>query len=97
MSKAEIKAAARAEAFLRRKAVHGARQGDEAERLAEVLTAYTGKVLAGYMPMRTEIDCLPAMAAHQGPVGVPVIKAAAQPLLFRQWTPDAVMVAGTFG
>jgi 5-formyltetrahydrofolate cyclo-ligase len=49
------------------------------------------------MPMRTEIDCLPAMAAHQGPVGVPVIEAAAQPLLFRQWAPTAVMVPGAFG
>jgi hypothetical protein len=26
----------------------------------------SGKALAGYMPMRTEIDPLPAMAAHRG-------------------------------
>jgi 5-formyltetrahydrofolate cyclo-ligase len=53
-------------------------------------------VLAGYMPMRTEIDPLPAMAAHQGIVGVPVIIAKDTPLRFRHWTPDAKMVEGAF-
>ncbi|MDZ7908221.1 MAG: 5-formyltetrahydrofolate cyclo-ligase [Gemmobacter sp.] len=49
------------------------------------------------MPMRTEIDPLPAMAAHAGPVGVPVIIGRGQPLRFRQWTPDCPMVEGEFG
>ncbi len=49
------------------------------------------------MPMRTEIDCLPAMARHKGRVGVPVIPGAAQPLVFRRWHPGAVMVPGAFG
>jgi 5-formyltetrahydrofolate cyclo-ligase len=52
--------------------------------------------LSGYMPMRTEIDPLPAMAAHQGPVGVPVIMGKAMPLRFREWTPGAAMVEGAF-
>ena len=56
-----------------------------------------GKALAGYMPMRTEIDPLPAMAAHQGPVGVPVIIGQGQPLRFREWSPGCAMVAGAFG
>jgi 5-formyltetrahydrofolate cyclo-ligase len=47
--------------------------------------------------MRTEIDPLPAMAAHQGLVGVPVIMAAATPLKFREWAPGVAMVAGEFG
>ena len=47
--------------------------------------------------MRTEIDPLPAMAAHQGLVGVPVILGPGQPLKFRQWSPVAPMVAGDFG
>ena len=47
--------------------------------------------------MRTEIDCLPAMAAHDGPVGVPVILGPGQALRFRRWTPDARMVTGDFG
>ena len=91
------KAAARTAAFARRKAAFGAGQGQAAELLADVLTAHAGKALAGYMPMRTEIDPLPAMAAHQGLVGVPVIMAAATPLKFREWAPGVAMVAGEFG
>jgi 5-formyltetrahydrofolate cyclo-ligase len=49
------------------------------------------------MPMRTEIDPLPAMAAHQGVVGVPVIMAKATPLRFREWGPGTAMEAGAFG
>ena len=53
-------------------------------------------VLSGYMPMRSEIDPVPAMAAHPGPVCVPVIVAKAQPLEFHRWTPEAEMVEGQF-
>lgn len=49
------------------------------------------------MPMRTEVDCLPAMAAHSGPVGVPVILGPGQALRFRRWTPGARLVPGDFG
>jgi 5-formyltetrahydrofolate cyclo-ligase len=51
------------------------------------------------MPIRTEIDPLPAMAeaAAHGPVGVPVIKAAGQPLKFARWEPDCALVDGPFG
>lgn len=94
----EDKAAARRAAFARRKAAFEAGDaGAGAARLSAVLAGHAGRVLAGYMPMRTEIDCLPAMAAHAGPVCVPVIEAAARPLRFRAWRPDSVMVAGTFG
>ena len=91
------KAAARTAAFARRKSAFSAGQGQAAELLADVLSAHAGKVLAGYMPMRTEIDPLPAMAAHQGLVGVPVIMAAATPLKFREWAPGVAMVPGDFG
>lgn len=90
------KAAARTEAFARRKALFAAGQGQAAEILADFLAAHAGKALAGYMPMRTEIDPLPAMAAHRGPVGVPVILANATPLKFREWTPGTKMVEGAF-
>ena len=91
------KAAARTAAFARRKVAFSAGQGQAAEILADVLSAHQGKALAGYMPMRTEIDPLPAMSAHQGLVGVPVIMAAATPLKFREWGPGVAMVAGEFG
>lgn len=92
----DIKAAARADAFQRRAEAFAAGQGQAAEILADFLAPHRGKVLSGYMPMRSEIDPLPAMAVHQGPVGVPVIVAKAAPLRFREWSPGCRMVEGTF-
>lgn len=92
----DIKALARGAAFAARKLAFAAGQGQAAEILADYLAGQRGKVLAGYMPMRTEIDPLPAMAAHQGLVGVPVIPGAARPLKFREWTPGSKMVEGAF-
>ncbi|RMD95229.1 MAG: 5-formyltetrahydrofolate cyclo-ligase [Alphaproteobacteria bacterium] len=96
----ERKAAARKAALARRKAAFEA--GDDgagAARLLDVLRAHRGRPLAGYMPMRTEIDPLPAMArmARHGPVGVPVIEGKGRPLRFRAWTPEAEMEEGPFG
>lgn len=92
-----VKKMARAQAFAARKLAFEAGQGQAAEILADFLAPYGGKVLAGYMPMRTEIDPLPAMAAHQGVVCVPVIIGAGQPLRFREWSPGCAMVPGEFG
>lgn len=97
MTLAEEKAAARKTAYAVRKAAFAAGQGQAAEILADFLSAQSGRVLSGYMPMRTEIDPLPAMAAHQGPVCVPVIPGRDMPLRFREWTPGAAMVEGAFG
>lgn len=91
------KSAARAAGFAARKLAYAAGQGNAAQHLSQVLAQYAGASLAGYMPMRTEIDPLVAMAAHSGPVGVPVIIGAGQALRFRAWTPDCAMVAGDFG
>jgi 5-formyltetrahydrofolate cyclo-ligase len=92
-----VKKAARAQGFAARKLAFDAGQGQAAEILADVLATKRGKVLAGYMPMRTEIDPLPAMAAHQGVVCVPVIMGAGQPLRFREWSPGCAMIPGDFG
>jgi 5-formyltetrahydrofolate cyclo-ligase len=97
MTIADAKSAARTAAFAARKVAHAAGQGQAAELLADWLAPHAGRVLAGYMPMRTEIDPLPAMAAHQGPVGVPVIIGKGQPLRFREWSPGASMITGEFG
>jgi 5-formyltetrahydrofolate cyclo-ligase len=93
----ERKAEARKAGFAARKAAFAKGQGQAAELLADFLAAHRGKALAGYMPMRTEIDPLPAMAVHQGPVGVPVILGPGQALRFRDWSPGTAMVAGEFG
>ena len=97
MTLAGVKAEARRAAFARRKAAFAAGQGQAAELLADFLGSQTGRVLSGYMPMRTEINPLPAMAAHQGPVCVPVIAGPGLPLRFREWSPGCGMVPGDFG
>ncbi|MGL4279028.1 MAG: 5-formyltetrahydrofolate cyclo-ligase [Albidovulum sp.] len=97
MTLGEVKAAARTAAYARRKAAFAARSPSDSAILRDVLQNHAGQVLAGYMPMRTEIDCLPAMDAHRGVVGVPVIPGPAMPLLFHRWSPEARMVPGAFG
>lgn len=93
---AGLKAEARKAAFAARKEAFARGQGQAAGILADFLAGHGEKVLAGYMPMRTEIDPLPAMAAHQGPVGVPVILGPGQALKFREWTPGCAMQEGAF-
>ncbi len=97
MTLAAIKAGARRAAFATRKAAFAAGQGQAAELLADFLGAQAGRVLSGYMPMRTEIDPLPAMAAHDGPVCVPVIVGKGLALRFREWSPGCAMIDGEFG
>ena len=93
----DVKAEARARAFAIRRQAFAKGQGQAAEILADVLAAFRDKPLSGYMAMRTEIDPLPAMAAHPGPVAVPVIQSKATPLKFREWSPGCTMVPGEFG
>jgi len=93
----EQKSLARTAAFVARKAAFAAGQGQAAELLADWLAPHAGRVLAGYSAMRTEIDPAAAMAAHQGPVCVPVILGPGQPLRFREWTPGCKMIPGDFG
>lgn len=96
---ADLKAAARAEAFARRKVAYDAAPSDPSALLCEVLAEHRGAPLSGYMRMRTEVDPTPAMAAASahGPVGVPVIEGKGLPLRFREWTPDCRLEPGTFG
>lgn len=97
MTITQDKTEARKTAFAARKLAFAAGQGQAAALLADLLADYGPKPLAGYMAMRTEIDPSVAMAAHQGPVGVPVIMGAGQPLKFREWTPGCALIEGEFG
>jgi 5-formyltetrahydrofolate cyclo-ligase len=96
---AEIKRAARKAAFVRRAEAHRGDTGAGARRLGDVLQAWRGVPISGYLPIRTEIDPRPAMAgaAAHGPVAVPVIQGTGQPLLFSRWTPDCALRDGPFG
>lgn len=93
------KAATRRAAFARRKAAFEAAGPGQAGYLSEVLAGYRGVPLAGYMPIRTEISPMAAMAeaSAYGPVGVPVIQGAGLPLEFSRWEPDAPLREGPFG
>ncbi len=96
---AAIKAQARKDGFVRRKAAFDGQSGGAAGHLSALLAGYRGVPISGYMPIRTEIDPLPAMAeaAAYGKVGVPVILQAGEPLLFSRWEPEGQMKAGPFG
>ncbi|MEP4249480.1 5-formyltetrahydrofolate cyclo-ligase [Tateyamaria sp.] len=93
------KAEVRKAAFAARKAAYDLDRGGACGLLSSVLAGFRGVPLAGYMPIRSEIDPLPAMAeaAAHGSVCVPVIIGAGLPLQFSRWTPDAALRAGPFG
>lgn len=93
------KAQLRRAAFRIRKAAFDLDRGGASGLLSSVLAGYRGVPLAGYMPIRSEIDPLPAMAeaAAHGPVGVPVILGEGLALRFSRWTPEGPMRNGPFG
>jgi 5-formyltetrahydrofolate cyclo-ligase len=101
----DTKAALRATAFAARKrafdaaAANGALAAATAHLLA-LIGPPAGRIVAGTLPIRTEIDPRPAMAVlHAGGarVCVPVIAGRGLPLDFREWAPDAALVPGPFG
>ena len=98
MGLTEAKAAARKAAFSARKAAFDLDAGGASGLLSSVLAGYRGVPLAGYMPIRSEINPVPAMAeaAAYGPVGVPVIRGKGQPLVFSAWEPDCALIEGPF-
>ena len=66
----------------------------EALRLAE------GAVVAGFWPIRDEIDIRPLLTAlHEKghPLALPVTGRRGEPLVFRAWTPGEPLLPGRFG
>ena len=58
------------------------------------------RIVAGYRPIRTEIDPTPlmqALGARGARLCVPVIEGKGRPLAFREWQPGAAMLPGPFG
>ncbi len=92
-----IKAEARTRAFARRQAAWERGHPDPSALLRGVLAEHPGRALSGYLPMQSEINPIPAMAAHRGPVGVPVTPKRGLPLSFREWSPGCRLVDGGFG
>lgn len=92
------KAAARQQAFgLRKNAFATGLDSQAQTHLNMVLQGHEGKILAGYMPINTEISPLPIMEKWSADVCVPFIKGKGQPLDFLRWTSSSEMERGAFG
>ncbi len=99
MSLAEEKAAARQDAYARRKLADPTTAATANRHLEAAVRASPGSVVSGYWPIRTEID--PRWAIHalaeSHAIGLPVVIGADLPLSFRRWVPGAEMEVGAFG
>ena len=99
----DAKANARKVAFAARKLAHKeavTKTPKATKRLLQAIGPANGQIIAGYLPIRTEIDPRPAMQdlyAQGARLCVPVIKGAGHPLDFREWRPDVDLVEGPFG
>jgi 5-formyltetrahydrofolate cyclo-ligase len=100
---ADPKAGLRRAAFAARKAAFAeaatAVPAATAHLLGEIGAA-RGRVVSGYMPIRTELDPVPAMAALDAAgarICVPVIAGRGLPLDFREWRPGVPLAEGPFG
>jgi len=99
---ATLKTAVRKQAFAARKFAHAGKldataRAHLAAYLAD-LPEFT--IIAGFMPIRTEIDPVPLMAElHKAgkSVSVPVIEGKGKPLRFSRWSPETAMIDGPFG
>ncbi|MGR3292210.1 MAG: 5-formyltetrahydrofolate cyclo-ligase [Paracoccaceae bacterium] len=94
------KSAARKSAFAVRAQAHGVYSGAVATRnLLQFLAQHPQGPISGYMPIRTEIDTLPALAvlSKTHTIAVPVVLGSGQPLEFHRWRPGCPMKAGAFG
>ncbi len=98
----KLKAEARKSAFAIRKSAHAQGLDEAANRnlLGQLALYRDSKVISAYMPIRTEVSPLSTMTILHGQgkrICVPVIQGNEKPLLFREWTPDVMMVDGPFG
>jgi 5-formyltetrahydrofolate cyclo-ligase len=97
------KASLRAAALARRDALSTDKRGAAAQAIAAralPISVTPGQVIAGYAPIRSEIDPLPLMRVlvkQGGRLALPVVIARDQPLVFRSWSPDIPLVQGAFG
>ena len=94
----ELKKKIRKEAFIKRDKAFVADIGNTASLLSSVLAGYRGVPIAGYLPIKTEINPLAAMeeASAHNLIGVPVIQGNSKPLRFSKWEPGCHLKKGPF-
>ncbi len=87
-----------------RRAEMAAAASDAGSRVAALVAASfaptQGSVVAGYWPMRDELDPRPTLAALSARgcrVALPVVVGVRQPLVFRAWEVDEPLLPGPFG
>jgi 5-formyltetrahydrofolate cyclo-ligase len=103
MSNPPQKAELRAAALAARDALSGEQRAAAAEAIALrglPIEIMRGAVVAGYSPIRSEIDPSPLMrklAAQGARLALPVVTARGQSLRFRVWSPGDTLVQGALG
>ncbi|OWJ64412.1 5-formyltetrahydrofolate cyclo-ligase [Inquilinus limosus] len=100
----DAKKAFRAAARERRAVYHAEHGAGAGGRLRDIVLQAIplppGGVVSGYLPIDDELDPLPLLRAVIGRghhACVPVVQGRGQPLVFRDWTPEAPLVEGVFG
>jgi 5-formyltetrahydrofolate cyclo-ligase len=102
-SSVAIKAELRREALARRDALPAAERAQAAETIAArtfPLAVKSGVIVAGFMPMKSEINPLPLMrklAAAGARLALPVVAGAGKPLIMRAWAFSEPLAAGVWG
>lgn len=85
----------------RRKGAHRRAGALDPAANARLIAALEGaRIIAGFRPIRTEIDPTAAMTAlHEDGkrLCVPIVERAGAPLIFREWSPGCAMIPGAFG
>ena len=69
-------------------------------QIIEFLADQPLQVVAGYIPMKNELDLMPTLLALHTfgvKVCVPVCHEELSELTFRQWTPNSELISGPFG
>jgi 5-formyltetrahydrofolate cyclo-ligase len=100
---ATIKTELRRQALARRDALPAAERQQAAETIAArafPVVVAPGTVVAGFMPMKSEINPLPLLRALAGTgarLALPVVAGQGKPLIMRAWTFGAPLAAGVWG
>lgn len=99
MNPTDRKRTARQAAYARRAKADPAVTGVANRNLEAAIRSAPGRAVAGYWPIRTEIDPRPTLHALAGThdLCLPVVGGTSEPLAFRHWTPDTEMELGAYG
>ena len=103
MASTRSKADLRTAALARRDALSDRKRAAAAEAIAKrglPVEIKSGAVVAGYSPIRNEVDPAPLMqtlAAKGARLALPVVPARGKSLIFRAWTPNDRLMLGPLG